>query len=112
MNKQKIMQLLSQTNGLTITTADELIEALYYGDVNIFENLPYYSNPDDSEEKELDKLVLDALTEKHTIKGALKILDRQGEIRSYQEELTYKHCFREGIKIGLAMAEFFKETSE
>ena len=109
MNREKIANILSQTDGLTITNAEELIEALFFGDINIFERVPYYPEPDRTESKKLEDLLLDALTEKYSKKEAIEIFDRIGEIKARQAELSYKHCFQEGLKIGFALSEFMKE---
>ena len=65
MNREKIANILSQTDGLTITNAEELIEALFFGDINIFEKVPYYPEPDRTESKKLEYLLIAALTEKY-----------------------------------------------
>ena len=62
MNREKIANILSQTDGLTITNAEELIEALFFGDINIFEKVPYYPEPDRTESKKLEDLLMNALT--------------------------------------------------
>ena len=109
MNREKITNILSKTDGLTITNPEELIEALFFGDINIFERVPYYPEPDRTESKKLEDLLLDALTEKYSKKEAIEIFDRIGEIRARQAEQSYKHCFQEGLKIGFTLSEFMKE---
>ena len=109
MNREKIANLFSQIDGLSITNPNELIDALFFGDINIFEGVPYYPESDRIQSKNLEDLLMNALLEKYSKKEAIEIFDSIGEIRARQAELSYKHCFQEGLKIGFALSEFMKE---
>lgn len=108
MNKKQIIQILSKTDGLPISTPDELVEQLFYGEIRVFEQVPCISSKNDDEYRELEKIVLGALTKHLSKKQGIEILDRLNEIRAEEAELSYKYCFTEGLKIGFTMSELSK----
>ena len=109
MRKEKIQEYLLETIGLELSSPDDLVNALFYGEVNIFENVPVYPDAYQEEYRKLSKQIEDTLLEKYPKTEALEMIDRLNEIRALQIEGQFKHCFREGIKIGFTMAQLMKE---
>ena len=105
MRKEKIVEYLTQTNGSSIATAEDLVNALFYGEIKIFEDVPPYSKNFNEEYDQLSKLIIEALEMKYTKSETIQIIDRLNEIRALQVENQYKHCFQEGLKIGLVLGQ-------
>lgn len=112
MNKKDLAKYFMGTDGAQITSAKELITALYDGEIHIEEqmNFPIISNL--SAYREANDKVKKALTEKYGIKEAMKVLDCLSDCDAEKVNYQNRFCFEQGIKIGVAVAQLVEENSK
>ena len=110
MKTEQIRKYFIDGEGLPIISADDLVDALFDGEIKILESIPYSTEPDYLEYNELSDKVQHALETVYSKKEAIRILDRMGELRALRTECDYRFCFKEGIKIGFVMCQLTKES--